>query len=78
MKRQVEGHQNLYKDPETGIIVNRDSSDRHRYKIAKQQARMNVESKNEISELKKEVKELSNLREEINEIKTLLQKLIIN
>tara|TARA_R110002012_G_C11363968_1_gene581187 strand:+ start:93 stop:329 length:237 start_codon:yes stop_codon:yes gene_type:complete len=77
MKRQVEGHNHLFKDSETGVIVNRDTSDRHRYKIAKQQARMNIESKSEISELKREVKELSGLKDEIEEIKGLLKQLLI-
>ena len=77
MKSQVEGHKHLVKDSETGVISNRDSSDRNRYKIAKQQALVNIESKSEISELKREVKELSGLKEEINEIKDLLKQLLI-
>jgi len=75
MKHQVDGHKHLFKDPVTGVIVNRDNGDRQRYRIAKQQAQMNVDSQCEISELKKEVKELSHLREEIDEIKSLLQQL---
>ena len=68
MKTQVEGHPNLYKDSETGVIVNRATSERERYRIAKQQSRnsMNTEQ------------ELSSLREEINEIKSLLKQLVNN
>ena len=68
MKSQVEGHPNLYKDSETGVIVNRATSERERYRIAKQQSRnsMNTEQ------------ELSSLREEINEIKSLLKQLVNN
>ena len=66
MKSPIEGHPDLYKDNETGLIVNRGSSDRERYRIAKLQARttMNTEQ------------ELSSLREEIDEIKSLLKQLI--
>ena len=67
MKSPIEGHPNLYKDKETGVIVNRNDSDRERYRIAKAQSRnsMNTEA------------ELASLRNEINEIKSLLQQLII-
>jgi hypothetical protein len=66
MKSPIEGHPNLYKDTETGVIVNRSSSERDRYKIAKKQSRkvQNTEY------------ELSSLRDEINEIKSLLHQLI--
>ena len=76
MKNQVDGHRNLYKDPQTGVIVNRDGVERDRYRIAKRQAEMNVESTTEISELKKEVKELSKLAGEIDEIKDLLKQIL--
>ena len=76
MKNQVDGHRNLYKDPQTGVIVNRDGVERDRYRIAKRQAEMNVESTAEISELKKEVKELSKLAGEIDEIKDLLKQIL--
>ena len=76
MKNQVDGHRNLYKDPQTGVIVNRDGLERDRYRIAKRQAELNVESTAEISELKKEVKELSKLAGEIDEIKDLLKQIL--
>lgn len=76
MKNQVDGHRNLYKDPQTGVIVNRDGLERDRYRIAKRQAELNVESTTEISELKKEVKELSKLAGEIDEIKDLLKQIL--
>ncbi len=76
MKKRVEGHQNLYKDQASGVIVNNNTVDRERYKIAKQQARMNMDSRIEISELKKELKELSKMRDEMQEIKDLLKQLL--
>ena len=66
MKSPVEGHPDPFKDTETGLIINRGSSDRDRYRIAKQQA---LATKNT-------EQELSSLREEIDEIKSLLKQLI--
>ena len=68
MKQQVDGHPNLYKDSESGVIVNRAKSDRERYRIAKQQSRKTLDTE----------QELSSLREEINEIKSLLKQLVNN
>ena len=61
MKTKVEGHQNIYKDTETGVIVNRESSERSRYRIAKQQALMNAQSQDDIKSLTEEVTELKAL-----------------
>ena len=66
MKQPVEGHPNLYKDADTGVIVNRENSERSRYRLAKEQARANQQ--NSI--------ELDTLRNEIDEIKSLLHQLL--
>ena len=66
MKHKVEGHQNLYKDSSSGVIVNRSTIDRDRYRLAKKQAKTSIESSEEISKLK----------EEISEIKSLLKQLL--
>tara|TARA_Y100001937_G_C6948106_1_gene253385 strand:- start:313 stop:519 length:207 start_codon:yes stop_codon:yes gene_type:complete len=66
MKQPVEGHPNLYKDPETGVIVNRESSERARYRLAKEQAKMN----------RLNSAELETLRDEMDEIKSLLKQLL--
>lgn len=58
---KVEGHDDLYKNMETGVILNRSSSDRDRYRIAKQQALQNLESQQEIQNLKNEVGEIKEL-----------------
>ena len=76
MKHRVEGHQNLYKDLETGVIVNRESTERQRYRLAKQQAHSVLETQDEISDLKKEIEELSSLKDEMDEIKDLLKQLL--
>jgi hypothetical protein len=66
MKQPVAGYNNLYKDPQTGVIVNRETVDRQRYRIAKQQAMMNIDAQYQISMLK----------QELGELKTLLQQLV--
>lgn len=66
MKQPVAGYNNLFKDSDTGVIVNRESVDRSRYHVAKHQAMMNIDSQYQISVLK----------QEINEIKSLLQQLV--
>jgi len=65
MKHKVEGHDSLYKDSSTHLIVNRNTSERDRYRIAKQQALKNMESQQEISELKDEMKEIKSLLKQI-------------
>ncbi len=66
MKSPIEGYPNLFKDTDTGVIVNRSSSERDRYKIAKEQSRKSLNTEQEIS----------SLRDEIDEIKSLLKQLI--
>ena len=66
MKSKVEGHPNLIKDTSSGVIDVRGDSDRDRYRTAKKQALMNIDSQQEIARLSNE----------INEIKSLLQQLV--
>ena len=66
MKSKVEGYTNLYKDTESGVIVNRESTERSRYRLAKNQA-TNVSNTEH---------ELAHLKSEIDEIKSLLHQLL--
>ena len=66
MKQPVEGHPNLFKDSDTGVIDNRETSERSRYRLAKQQAKMNQQNSHD----------LDKLRNEIDEIKSLLKQLL--
>ena len=66
MKHKVAGYDGLYKDDDSGVIINHDQSERDRYRMAKRQAVMNLESQ----------KEISNLKEEMSEIKDLLKQLL--
>ena len=65
MKNRVEGHPNLYKDTNSGVIVNRESSDRSRYRLAKEQALSNIESQQELSSMRREMDELKSLIKEL-------------
>ena len=66
MKQPVEGHPNLYKDTDSGVIVNRETTERSRYRLARDQARANQQNS----------VELESLRNEMDEIKSLLQQLL--
>ena len=74
--KKVEGHSNIYKDPDTGVIVNRGHTDRERYRNAKRQALQTFEQGCEIDELKRDLDELKDLKEEMSEIKSLLKELL--
>ena len=63
---KVEGYNGIYKDSDTGVIINRSGTDRERYLLAKENALKTMNSHNEIEELKSE----------LSEIKTLLKKLV--
>ena len=59
--KKVEGHATLYKDPETGVIVNRASTDRDRYRIAKEHALRSVSQGDQIKKLSDEISEIKSL-----------------
>ncbi len=65
MKNRVEGHQNLFKDKDSGVIVNREMGERARYRTAKQHALDSINSKTELDELKKEMSEIKSLLFEV-------------
>ena len=56
--QKIQGHDNLYKNSNTGVINNRSSSDRERYRLAKQQSVDNITLRQEVNELKALVKQL--------------------
>ena len=65
MKKRVEGYQNLYKDDISGVISNREDTERDKYKRAKRIALDNINTKYQ----------LDALRSEMDEIKSLLKQL---
>ena len=65
MKHKVEGHDSLYKDIESGVIVNRQASDRARYQIAKSQALASIDNQHELSTLRREMDEIKSLLHQI-------------
>lgn len=75
--KQVEGHNSLYKNEETGLIVTKGSSSlRDQYRLAKQQALNNIEARDDLKDLQKDVDELKELKEEMKDIKSLLLQLV--
>lgn len=68
MKQKVDGFAHIYKDPRTGVIVNRESTERSRYQIAKNNARLNHDNQQDISSLRREMDEIKSL------LKLLLEK----
>ena len=75
-KKKVEGYPDIYKDTETGVIVNRGSTERSRYRVAKHQATQTFEQSCEIDELKRDLNELKSLKSEMSEIKDLLREFL--
>lgn len=65
MKKKVEGHQNLYKDMETGVIVNRENTEREKYRRSKRIALDNLNSKIQLEHVKAEMKEIKALLKEL-------------
>ena len=65
MKNRVEGHQNLFKDKESGVIVNREMGERERYRTAKMHANNSINTKAELDELKNEMSEIKNMLKQI-------------
>ena len=61
MKSKVEGYNNLYKDTDTGVIVNRESTDRERYRLAKHQSTITSNTEHELAHLKSEIDEIKSL-----------------
>lgn len=62
---KVEGHSNLFRDEESGAIMNLDSAGYQDY-VKKRNAKM------------REKEEISSLRSEINELKLMLQQILNN
>lgn len=67
-KLPVEGHSHLYRDVNSGAIINSNVDDYHKY----------MESKAKQEKIYNTVSEIDDLKMEINEIKTLLKQLINN
>lgn len=58
MKIPVEGHPNLYKDSDSGLICQESNYDRELYRNSRRQALMQVSLVNEVDCLKKEMSEI--------------------
>lgn len=58
----VEGHPNLYRDPESGAIINYDNNEYNKYMA---QVKLKKREKEELSTLKKEVSEIKDMMNKI-------------
>ena len=67
---KVEGHSGLYRDSQTNLIVNRNTSEYKQY-MSQKKTRDNEHQKVDVIE-----QDLTNLKNEINEIKFLLKELV--
>lgn len=65
MKKKVEGHLNLYKDVDSGVIVNRENTEREKYRRSKRLALDNLNSKSQLDEVKAEMNEIKALLKEL-------------
>ena len=59
--KQVSGHFGLYKDDVTNVIVNRASTDRDRYRIARENSKKQLSQETEIKRLSDEIAEIKSL-----------------
>ena len=65
MKDKVEGHQNLYKDSNSGVIVNRSDTERERYRTAKKHASDSIKTREELQDMKQELENLKNILKQL-------------
>ena len=65
MKERVDGHQNILKDIDTGVIINKSNTERERYRTAKQHALDSIKSKEEIDTLRRELDDVKHLLKQI-------------
>lgn len=65
MKEKVEGHQNLYKDSNSGVILNRADTERQRYNTAKKHALDNIKTKEDLEKLKGELDNIKHILKQL-------------
>ena len=63
--KKCDGYDGLYKDDSTGVISNRSSDSRAKYRQMKQQAQLNISAQSEISQLKSDIDELKSLVQQL-------------
>jgi len=65
MKERVEGHQNLVKDSDSGVIINRGDTDRERYRIAKRNAIENAKTREELDKIKNDLDDIKHILKQL-------------
>ena len=78
--KKVKGHDNLYKNEKTGLLVHKADQARdnlkEQYRLARRHALTNIENRDELRDIRKDVEELKELKEEMKDIKSLLLQLV--
>ncbi len=65
MKSKVEGHSNLFKDDDSGVITNRAEGEREKYRIAKQRAIDSIKTKEDLESVKQELDDIKHLLKQL-------------
>jgi hypothetical protein len=58
----VEGHKNLFRDPETGAIINNNANEYSNYKMDKKRK---LDQKEELDEMKRDIDEIKSLLKQL-------------
>ena len=66
-KQKCEGHEGFLKDDETEVIIQRNPTDRERYRLMKRTHALNSEAQHQVAELKSEINELKSLVKQLLE-----------
>lgn len=74
MRVPVKGHPTLYKDTESGLIIQDSSHDRDRYRTARHNAMLQASLRDEVEHLKKDMYDMKNDIQSILKILTLNSK----
>ena len=65
MKERVDGHQNLFKDSESGVIINRATTERDRYRIAKKNAMESAKTREELDKIKSDLDDIKHILKQL-------------
>ena len=66
-QQKCEGHEGFLKDSESEVIVQRNPTERERYRLAKRTHAINSEAQHQVAELKSEINELKSLVKQLLE-----------
>ena len=65
--QKCEGHEGFLKDDKSEVIIQRNPTERERYRLMKQTHAINSEAQHQVAELKSEINELKSLVKQLLE-----------